>query len=377
MLNDHKFFLLRLAKCAIVLALVFALGAVAVRGFEAFRLKGVPEDVVEFAKKYPEARSYAWNFKKYADEDFDMDVSKEMREREIPLFIQWDKRWGYKKYGSSFVGVAGCGPTCLSMVACGLNEDSSINPYVVSRYSSEQGFFEEGEGTSWDLMSAGAEHYGLKWEKGEVSADYVLTNLSPESPMICSMKPGDFTKTGHFIVLTGIDSDGKIMVNDPNSPKNSEKRWNVDALVSQMKGIWRYELENVSAGAAKKTEGKESKKENEQMRLLINGAEVPVIWETNDSVNALRELAASGLEIEMSMYGGFEQVGAIGQSIPRNDKQTTTSAGDIVLYSGNQLVMFYGSNSWAYTRLGHIKLSEKELKKILGNGDVRIRLEMN
>jgi hypothetical protein len=77
------------------------------------------------------------------------------------------------------------------------------------------------------------------------------------------------------------------------------------------------------------------------------------------------------------MYGGFEQVGAIGQSIPQNDKQTTTSAGDIVLYSGNQLVMFYGSNSWAYTRLGHIKLSEKELTKMLGNGDVRIRLEMN
>ncbi len=56
----------------------------------------------------------------------------------------------------------------------------------------------------------------------------------------------------------------------------------------------------------------------------------------------------------MSMYGGFEQVGEIGTSLPRNDVQTTTSAGDIVLYSGNQIVIFYGNNSWAYTRLGHI-----------------------
>jgi hypothetical protein len=79
-----------------------------------------------------------------------------------------------------------------------------------------------------------------------------------------------------------------------------------------------------------------------------------VAWEDNASVEALKALATEGLTIEMSMYGGFEQVGSIGQSLPRSDAQTTTASGDIVLYSGNQLVVFYGSNSWAYTRLGHI-----------------------
>ena len=68
-------------------------------------------------------------------------------------------------------------------------------------------------------------------------------------------------------------------------------------------------------------------------------------------------------------------MGAIGQSITRNDKQTTTSAGDIVLYSGNQIVIFYGSNSWSYTRLGKINLSEKELTDLLGNGDVTLEIE--
>jgi hypothetical protein len=80
-----------------------------------------------------------------------------------------------------------------------------------------------------------------------------------------------------------------------------------------------------------------------------------VEWEDNESVEALKELCQEGpLTIRMSMYGGFEQVGSIGQSLPRDDSRTTTQAGDIVLYSGDQIVVFYGSNSWAYTRLGHI-----------------------
>ena len=73
------------------------------------------------------------------------------------------------------------------------------------------------------------------------------------------------------------------------------------------------------------------------------------------------------------MYGGFEQVGSIGSKLPRNDKQTTTAAGDIVLYSGNQMVIFYGSNSWAYTRLGHITDKDaEEMAELLSNGDVTI-----
>ena len=112
------------------------------------------------------------------------------------------------------------------------------------------------------------------------------------------------------------------------------------------------------------------------MVMTINDTKVDVTWENNASVKELEELAADGLTISMSMYGGFEQVGPIGKSITRDDKQTTTSAGDIVLYSGNQLVVFYGSNSWAYTRIGKINLTEKELTNLLSNGDVTITLSM-
>ena len=115
----------------------------------------------------------------------------------------------------------------------------------------------------------------------------------------------------------------------------------------------------------------------ETMRLKIGETEVSVAWEDNESVDALKELARDGLSIPMSMYGGFEQVGPIGKELPREDRQTTTQAGDIVLYSGNQLVIFYGSNSWAYTRLGKIvDKSASELTELLGSGDAAVTLTM-
>ena len=109
------------------------------------------------------------------------------------------------------------------------------------------------------------------------------------------------------------------------------------------------------------------------MTLSIDGKEMPVTWEDNTSVNELKEICP--LKVNMSMYGGFEQVGSIGQSISRDDKQITTEFGDIVLYSGNQIVVFYSSNSWAYTKLGHIDLSEEELTQLLGNGDVVLEIK--
>ena len=122
-----------------------------------------------------------------------------------------------------------------------------------------------------------------------------------------------------------------------------------------------------------------SEEENSEMVIKIRDTPVQVVWEDNESVEALKELLSdSPLTIQMSMYGGFEQVGSIGQSLPRNDAQITTKAGDIVLYSGNQMVVFYGSNSWAYTMLGHISdKNEEELTELLGNGDVTITIENN
>lgn len=133
------------------------------------------------------------------------------------------------------------------------------------------------------------------------------------------------------------------------------------------------EASTAAAGEESQSADNKTKGEENTMRLLIGEREVPVAWEENESVKALQDLCP--LTIRMSMYGGFEQVGSIGQSIVREDVETVTDSGDIVLYSGNQIVIFYGSNSWAYTRLGHIDLSEQEMRDLLSGGDVTITLE--
>ena len=124
------------------------------------------------------------------------------------------------------------------------------------------------------------------------------------------------------------------------------------------------------------SESEESAEMGTDLRMMIGDNAVAVQWMENEAVDALMELVKDGpLTVQMSMYGGFEQVGSLGTSLPRNDVQTTTRAGDIVLYSGNQIVVFYGSNSWAYTRLGRITdKTAEELAGLLGNGNVVITI---
>ena len=122
----------------------------------------------------------------------------------------------------------------------------------------------------------------------------------------------------------------------------------------------------------------EDKKMDKQLQLRIGNEILSVDWEENESVNALRNLVKDeALTVNMSMYGGFEQVGELGATLPSNDARTTTGPGDIVLYSGDSIVIFYGSNSWAYTKLGKITgKTDEEIKNMLGNGDVSLMLEM-
>ena len=129
---------------------------------------------------------------------------------------------------------------------------------------------------------------------------------------------------------------------------------------------------------SEQTEGNGLEAKEMSILMKIDDEAVTVAWEDNESVATLTELLREQpMSIQMSMYGGFEQVGSFGTNLPRDDEQTTTQAGDIVLYSGNQMVVFYGSNSWAYTRLGRITdKSAEELKEMLSNGDVTITLEL-
>lgn len=112
------------------------------------------------------------------------------------------------------------------------------------------------------------------------------------------------------------------------------------------------------------------------LHLTIDGLPVAATWEDNASVTALKRRAAlMPFEVRMSPHGGFEQFGPLGFDLPRDDAQTTAGPGDIVLYEGNQVVVFYGSNSWAYTRLGKITgMTADELTGLLGGDAVTLAI---
>lgn len=125
------------------------------------------------------------------------------------------------------------------------------------------------------------------------------------------------------------------------------------------------------------TQSTDNKPEGE-ISMSIDDTDVTVVWEDNESVTALKEfIADKPLVIDASAYGGFEQVGSLGTTLPSDDEQIQTKAGDIMLYSSDQIVVFFGTNSWSYTPLGRITdKSDQELEDLLKGDNVKIKLEM-
>ena len=116
----------------------------------------------------------------------------------------------------------------------------------------------------------------------------------------------------------------------------------------------------------------ETAMESDTFYVTVGGETFVATFADNAGAQALSELLAEGpITIQMSDYAGFEKVGALGQSLPTSNRQTTTQAGDIVLYQGNQVVLFYGSNSWSYTPLGQIN-DLTGWEAALGSGDVSV-----
>lgn len=205
-----------------------------------FKKEGYPESLIELFDKHPETKEFVQDYFTYKDSTASINIKKDVKTEGIPLFLQWDKRWGYRQYGNDFIAVTGCGPTCLAMVNCGLSGRTKWNPYRVARMADNNGFYVEGSGSSWSLMTDGAKKTGLIYHDVNFEKESILSELYSGNPIICSMGPGDFTTTGHFIVLAGADKDGNVIVRDPNSVENSSKTWNLDDIMPQVRNLWGY-----------------------------------------------------------------------------------------------------------------------------------------
>ncbi len=163
------------------------------------------------------------------------------KKEKFPLFLQWDPRWGYASYGEdSCIAISGCGPTCLSMVLYYLTGDESLTPDVIGDYSMDNGYYLPGTGTLWALMEDVAPIYGVGVKQPEASEWQMKSALDRGAVLICSMKPGDFTAGGHFIVIYGYDQNS-FLVNDPNCVARSRQSWSYEQISRQMKHLWVFE----------------------------------------------------------------------------------------------------------------------------------------
>ena len=202
---------------------------------------GYPDGVIELLDKNPETVDFVENYPKKKDSKPAETIGDSLQPGSIPLLLQWDERWGYSTYGTSIIAISGCGPTCMAMVASGLNQDPSITPAKVASFGTQHSYVDEENNTYWSFMREAGASWNLSCYEGLLNETQVSAELSAGHPIICSVGPGNFTQIGHFIVLTGYEN-GNVTVNDPFSKANSETLWNFSQIKDQIRAMWVYSL---------------------------------------------------------------------------------------------------------------------------------------
>lgn len=198
-----------------------------------------PEEMLDALKKNPEILDFVAAYP-MAEQTVTGGITEKECAQENPLFLQWDDRWGYVPYGDGVIGITGCAPTCLSMVIVSLTGDASASPDVIAQKAMELGAYVDGAGTAWSFMVDAVEEYGINVSQYGYLTKLEMEEMLDEGKMIIlSMGPGDFTSSGHFIVVCGYTEEGFI-VNDPFSRIRSKIEWNYDTLSNQWAGIWVY-----------------------------------------------------------------------------------------------------------------------------------------
>jgi len=197
-----------------------------------------PKSLIELLERNPETEEFVLQYP--LRQESLPELSGFDRER-VPLFLQWDPMWGYEKYGSDFLAVTGCGPTCLAMAGYYLTGSKNMNPAEIAVFAEENGYYASGYGSSWTLISQGSARLGLTATELPLVKKKMVDAVEAGNPVILAMGAGDFTTTGHYIVLTGVE-DGQFRVNDPNSIENSGKLWSYEQLESQIRNIWEISL---------------------------------------------------------------------------------------------------------------------------------------
>ncbi len=185
----------------------------------------------------PEMTDYLYGYLT-SDGSTDGHFTDEEQPEDFPLLLQWDIRWGYMPYGTNgTVGSSGCGPTCLSMAVFYLTGNRECTPDVITQYSLDEGHYIEGVGTAWALLDNYPTEFGLTVTHPALSDENLKAHLDQGNILICSVRPGDFTSEGHFIVIYGYDENG-YKINDPKCIYRSRLSWSYEQIQDDIKRIW-------------------------------------------------------------------------------------------------------------------------------------------
>lgn len=204
-----------------------------------------PWEIIGLYESNPETRDFVLNYPFREEKTIDITA---FSQETVPLFLQWDPMWGYEDYGSSCIAVTGCGPTCLAMAGYYLTGDPEMNPKAVADFAEENRYYEKGYGSSWTLISEGAAKLGLSAQELPLVKKKMIAALEEGCPVILALGKGDFTSSGHYIVLTSWNGEA-FTVNDPNSRLRSQQLWTYEQLEGQIRNIWKISTnESVGAG---------------------------------------------------------------------------------------------------------------------------------
>ena len=199
-------------------------------------LRDYPEELRALLERNPETEEFVLHYPLDRDKAIDVDLSMYDTDG-VPLFLQWDRQWGCMEYGGKPAALTGCGPVCLSMAAYYLTGDEAFSPDNMIEFAKKGGYYSPGSGSSWTLISQGGVELGFDVTEIPLVKKRILDNLEAGNPIICAMGQGDFTSSGHFIVLVGVE-DGLLRVNDPNSIERSGKLWAFEDIEDQFRNLW-------------------------------------------------------------------------------------------------------------------------------------------
>ena len=199
------------------------------------------EDKDKYLASYESFKGYKANQEVVEDIEIlpEKDIDKVTYENGMPIphFLQYAPQWGSKKYGSGTVTTSGCGPTSMAMVISYFT-GKTITPNITAQWADANGYYVPGQGTAWSFYSAAAKNWGIKCQELGNSITAAVQALRENKPVIASMGPGEFTRAGHLIVLRGLTTEGRILVNDPNdstSKGHYNKAYEPSFIASQAK----------------------------------------------------------------------------------------------------------------------------------------------